>query len=318
MDRHNVDEKDVSPRDYAARAAWLSFVGGYTQDQIAAELGISRQRAQRLIARASAEGLIRIRINHPIAACLELERKLKARFELDGALVSPSIGAANSPLEGLATFAAPFLERLFQAPDARTFAVGTGRTISAVVEHMQPVDGSHHKLVALNGNIFQDGSATAYEVIVRLSEKTSAQQYPLGIPVIARTQGEWELYMALPHVKATRALAEAADTAVVGLGQMGDDAPLFVDGYITADELVELQAAGAAGEIVGYVFDANGQYLDHPVSNRNMGVRVPVNGMKVCCIVTGPTKLVALRAALKGGLISQLVTDEATAKSLIS
>ena len=34
-------DNELSPRDLAARAAWLSFVGGLTQDQIAAELGIS-------------------------------------------------------------------------------------------------------------------------------------------------------------------------------------------------------------------------------------------------------------------------------------
>jgi len=40
--------------------------------------------------------------------------------------------------------------------------------------------------------------------------------------------------------------------------------------------------------------------------------------MQVCCIVAGLAKLNALRAALKGGLISHLVTDEATAKALDS
>ena len=109
----NVDDTDISPRDLAARAAWLSFVGGLTQDQIAQELGISRQRAQRLVARASSEGLIRVRIEHPIAECLELERALKSRFGLTSAWVSPGLGAGGDPLQGLAPFVAPVLERLF-------------------------------------------------------------------------------------------------------------------------------------------------------------------------------------------------------------
>ena len=44
--------------DEAARAGWLYYVGGMTQDQIANELGVSRQRAQRLVSRAMAEGLV--------------------------------------------------------------------------------------------------------------------------------------------------------------------------------------------------------------------------------------------------------------------
>ncbi|MEO8532022.1 MAG: sugar-binding transcriptional regulator, partial [Deltaproteobacteria bacterium] len=40
-------EPDIPANDDAARAGWLYYVGGLTQDQIAAEMGISRQRAQR-------------------------------------------------------------------------------------------------------------------------------------------------------------------------------------------------------------------------------------------------------------------------------
>ncbi|GGL84576.1 sugar-binding transcriptional regulator [Pseudooceanicola nanhaiensis] len=311
------DDRDVSPRDFAARAAWMSFVGGLTQDQIAQELGISRQRAQRLVARATAEGLVRVRIAHPIATCLELERALKARFGLDGAWVSPRAGGSADVLEGLASFAAPVLERVFRAEAPQTIAVGTGRTLRAVIEHVEKLDGAHHKLVALNGNVAPDGSATAYEVIVRLAEKMNAPQYPLAIPVVARTREEYALYLSMPHVKASRELAIAADVAFVGLGQIADDAPLYVDGFITAEELASLRAAGAAGEMAGHVFDASGRYLDHPVNERIMGVRPTVSHNPVCCIAAGPTKLTALRGALAGGLFNQLITDEITAQALL-
>ena len=43
-------EPEPKQNDEAARAGWLSYVGGLTQDQIAQELGVSRQRAQRLVA----------------------------------------------------------------------------------------------------------------------------------------------------------------------------------------------------------------------------------------------------------------------------
>lgn len=312
------DDRDVSPRDDAARAAWMSFVGGLTQDQIAQELGISRQRAQRLVARATAEGLVRVRIAHPIATCLELERRLKQRFGLEAAWVSPSSGGSAEALEGLASFAAPVLERIFRAEAPRTIAVGTGRTLRAVVEHVEKLDGAHHKLVALNGNVAPDGSATAYEVIVRLAEKLNAPQYPLAIPVVARTREEYALYLSMPHVKASRELAIAADIAIVGLGQIADDAPLYVDGFITAEELASLRAAGAAGEMAGHVFDAEGRYLDHPVNERIMGVRASVSHNPVCCIAAGASKHRALKGALHGGLFSQLITDETTAQVLLS
>lgn len=312
----NEPDAEHSPRDLAARAAWLSFVGGLTQDQIAAELGISRQRVQRLVARAAAEGLIRVRIDHPIAACLELERALKARFGLESAWVAPDTGSGD-PQAGLAAFAAPVIERIFLSERVRSIAVGTGRTLRSVVEQMQSIDGSRHKLVSLIGNVAPDGSASFYEVIMRLAEKTNAPHYQMSIPVVARSPEELDLFRSLPHVEATRRLASAADLAIVGIGQMGRDAPLLVDGFISPEEQAELEAAGAAGEILGNIFDRNGVYLDHPINRRIVGVRVPVGPMAVLCIAAGASKLQPLRAALAGKLMTSLVTDESTARNLL-
>ncbi|MCB9993596.1 MAG: sugar-binding transcriptional regulator [Hyphomicrobiaceae bacterium] len=311
------DDPDVSPRDLAARAAWMSHVGGLTQDQIARELGISRQRAQRLVARAIAEGLIRVRIVHPIASCLELEKNLKKKFGFRTVRVSPDVGGGADPLAGLALTAAPVIEHLFEANDENVIAVGTGRTLRAVVEQMQRIDGSHHKLVSLNGNVAPDGSATAYEVIVRLSEKTSAPYHPMPVPLIAESPADLERYISLPYVAASRKLAESAEIAIVGIGQMGENAPLYVDGFLSDEELAELRAADAAGEIVSHIFDSQGRYLDHPINRRMVGVRVPVNGMPVLCIAAGASKVPALRAAIRGGLLAGLITDETTAKALL-
>lgn len=317
MAKPTEPENEASPRDLAARAAWLSFVGGLTQDQIAADLGISRQRVQRLVARAQAEGLIRVRIAHPIAVCLELERALKARFGLESAWVSPDVGTGGDPLGGLAPFAAPVIERIFLGEKSRSIAVGTGRTLRGVVEHMQSIDGSHHKLVSLIGNVAPDGSASFYEVIMRLAEKTTAPHYQMSIPVVARSPEELELFRSLPHVQATRVLAAAADIAIVGIGQMGRDAPLLVDGFISPAEQAELEAAGAVGEMLGNIFDSDGVYLDHPINSRIVGVRVPTGHMSVLCIAAGASKVMPLRAALAGKLMSGLITDETTAKALL-
>ena len=65
--------------DLAARAAWLYYIRGRTQDEIATELNVSRQNAQRLVALATAEGLIKFWMDYPIQG-----NRLKAlrRFQL--------------------------------------------------------------------------------------------------------------------------------------------------------------------------------------------------------------------------------------------
>ena len=81
----------INPKlDDAARAGWLYYVAGNTQDQIAAKLGVSRQSAQRLVSLAVAEGLVKVRIDHPIALCMTLAQDLKERFGLRFSEVVPS------------------------------------------------------------------------------------------------------------------------------------------------------------------------------------------------------------------------------------
>ncbi len=66
--------------DDAARAGWLYYVAGRTQDEIASAMGISRQSAQRLVSLAVAERLIKVRLDHPISACLELAVRLEEKI----------------------------------------------------------------------------------------------------------------------------------------------------------------------------------------------------------------------------------------------
>ena len=62
-------DREESRLDDAARAGWLYYVAGNTQDEIAHKLGISRQSAQRLVSLAISKKLIKVRLDHPIASC---------------------------------------------------------------------------------------------------------------------------------------------------------------------------------------------------------------------------------------------------------
>ncbi|WP_350542151.1 MarR family transcriptional regulator, partial [Psychrobacter sp. CAL495-MNA-CIBAN-0180] len=80
----------------------LYYVGGNTQDEIAKKLNISRQSAQRMVALSVSQGLIKVRLDHPIAKCMDLAEKLKSRFGLDSCEVVPSDPSEPSSTLGLA------------------------------------------------------------------------------------------------------------------------------------------------------------------------------------------------------------------------
>lgn len=311
-------ETEPSLQDEAARAGWLYYVGGMTQDQIATELGVSRQRAQRLVSRATADGLVHVRLEHRISACLELEAALTRRFGLSRCRVAPALAEGIDPARATAPIAATLLERFLARAEPQVIAFGTGRALSAMVEELAPQPASQHKVVSLIGNIAPDGSASFYDVIMRISDKLKVPHYPMLVPVISETPAERALFNALRPVQSVLSLASGADATFVGIGQMGKDAPLFLDGFITRDQLLEMQQAGAVGEIVGGVFDSAGQYIETETTSLIGSVRIEAGrSAPVIGIAAGPTKVPAIRGALAGRLINGLITDERTARALL-
>ena len=204
-------------------------------------------------------------------------------------------------------------------PDSKIIAFGTGRALRAMAEQFTPAGACPHRIVSLLGNIAPDGSATLYDVISRIAEKLNATYFPMPVPVISDTPEEREFFLHLRPVQAVYSLAQQADVTFVGIGQMGPDAPLALDGFVTQIVLKELQDQGAAGEIASWIFDDGGHYIDTPRNALVGGVRVePGQSKPVIAIAAGAAKVRAIRAALVGRIVNCLVTDEATARAILS
>ena len=304
--------------DDAARAGWLYYVAGNTQDQIAAKLGVSRQSAQRLVSLAMAEGLVKVRVDHPIAACMELSRDLKARFGLRWCEVVPTDPGSQSSTLGVAQACAAEMEKWLRRDDPMVMAIGTGRTMKAAVELLPPMDCPQHKVVSLTGNISPDGSAAFYNVVFTLADIVKVRSFPMPLPVIASSAEERAMLHGQKMIRPTLDLSAAADVTFVGIGEIDGDAPLFADGFISRADLEALHKAGAVGEIVGWAFDADGLLIDGITNDRVASAAIPPRETSlVIGAAKGPGKLSALRAAISGGLVNGLVTDEATARSLL-
>ena len=305
--------------DDAARAGWLYYVAGNTQDEIARKLGVSRQSAQRLVAMAVSEKLVKVRLDHPIARCMDLAGALSDRFGLMSCEVVPSDPDAPGLLTGIAIAAAAELERVLKSPDRRVVSLGTGRALKATVEQLPRMSCPQHVVVSRLGNMMQDGSASPYNATISLAERIGAPHYPYPLPVLARDPAELAAMQGQEAVQNTIRLCQQADLSLVGIGQMDRSAPLFVDGFVSAAEMDELAALGARGEITGWVYDANGQVIDCAFNARVASAPLPRAAERpVIAVANGEAKLPAIRAALLGRLVNGLITSEATAEHLLA
>jgi len=311
-------DTETNRLDDAARAGWLYYIAGNTQDEVASKLGISRQSAQRLVSLAISEKLIKVRLDHPIARCLDLSDKLKQKFGLQVCEVVPADPASSSTIVGVAEAAAVELERHLASQQPIIVAMGTGRTLKAVVAHLTPMDCPQHKIVSLVGNIAPDGSASFYDVITRIADAVRAPHFPMPLPVIASTVNEKKLLMAQKPVKHVIELARQADVTFVGVGEMSDNAPLLQDGFVNRDEMRALIKAGAVGEVVAWAFDRGGQFIEGITNDRVASVPLDRPARRlVIGAAMGPAKIAALRGALLGRLINGLITNEVMAAHLL-
>lgn len=304
--------------DDAARAGWLYYVAGNTQDQIATKLGVSRQSAQRLVSLAVAEGLVKVRIDHPFANCLDLANGLRQKFGLKFCEVAPTDPGSESATLGVAQIAAVEIEKWLRRVDPAVIAIGTGRTLKAAVEQLPHIDCPQHKVVSLTGNISPDGAAAFYNVIYTMADVVKVRSFPMPVPVIVSSAAERRTLHAQAMLRPTLELAAVADVAFVGVGEIDDDAPLFVDGFISRGDLDGLQRAGAVGEITGWAFDRDGRLIEGQTNARVASSPIPDRDKSlVIAIAKGRRKLSGIAAAVKGALINGLITDEATAEALL-
>lgn len=314
----NASDPERSRLDDAARAGWLYFIAGNTQDEIARKLNVSRPTAQRLVSLALSERLITFRLDHPIAACMELAARLTDRYELKHCDIVPADPTSTSSVLGVAESAATFLEQKLRSPDPNVIGLGTGRTLRAAVERIPRLTCQQHRLVSLVGHISMEGSASFFDVLTRLSDLVQAPHYPMPLPVVVPTRHERDQLIRIEPVQRLRALAAAADISLVGVGRMDESAPLFIDGFISPEELDDMRRLGAVGEITGWVFDAAGHIIDGGTNDRLTSVPrlVPARGA-VVGVAMGVNKALPIHAALRGKILNGLITDEVTAKTLL-
>jgi DNA-binding transcriptional regulator LsrR (DeoR family) len=313
-----ASDNERSRLDDAARAGWLYYIAGNTQDEIAKRLKVSRATAQRLVSLCLSERLITFRLEHPIAACMELAARLQQKFGLVHCEVAPTNPAAPNAVNGIAERAAALLEATLRSEKPAIVAIGTGRAMRAAVELVPPMDCPNHQIVSLVGNISPDGSASFFDALARLTDLTKARHYPMPLPVFVASDTERQQLLKLGPVSRVRAIAAKADLRLIGVGQIDQSAQVYVDGFISHDELLEMLRLGAVGEVAGWAMDSDGRVIDGGTNRRLTSVPLPVpaKALTVAAAV-GRSKLPGIRAALKGRMINGLITDEATAQALL-
>jgi DNA-binding transcriptional regulator LsrR (DeoR family) len=300
-----------------ARASWLYFSGGMTHGEVADRLHIPAFKVQRLIARATRDGLIHVFVNSPVAKCVRLEHELCSRYGLRECVVAPDLGETGLPLKSLAPAGASFLLRIIQQDAHRIIGLGHGRTLTAIVDHLPQTPAPQMSFVALLGGLTTSFSADPYDVIHGVSHRTGAAGYFIPAPFFANSATDRAVLLSQLGVTHAIELARKATLCIVGIGTATADGFLAKNGSLGPEDLTALNRLGARSEILCYFHDENGKLVNTELSARC--VTLPYDELAdrgIIAAAGGPDKVDAIRSVLKSGLLRGLITDEATAVKL--
>lgn len=308
-----------SEESLGLRAAWLHYVGGLTQAAVAKRLGLPSVKTHRLIARAVAEGAVKVTIDGDIVACVELESRLCARFGLNFCRVTPDLAEEGLPLRALGLAGAEYLRNLLSNNPAITIGIGHGRTLSAAIHQLPHLDASHARFVSLLGCLTRNYALNPHDVMHRIAEKTGAQAYMMPVPFFANTVEDREVLLSQRGVSEVFSMAAGSTVKLVGIGTVEPAAQLVEAGLIAVQEINDISAAGAIGEMLGHFFDARGQRITNSLTARTLAVTLDARRREnIVALVGGQSKVAATKAVLASGLLSGLITDEQTARPLLA
>ncbi len=303
----------------AIRAAWLSFVGGRTQGEIASQLGVSPAKVHRLIAHAQKAGYVKFQVDGRPRECLELEIQLTDRFSIKNCIIAPDLGGGDddSVLRAVAASASQFLAGLLSGAAVARLGVGMGRTLTAAVEALPKIARADLEIMSICGSLTRTLAANPYDIVQKMQERTGGIGYYLPVPYFAEDSAEKNMFLTQRSVQDLMTRARGSDAFLIGIGSVANEGHLVQRGVISKQEQEKLLSGGAVSDLMGRFLTIDGKLAPDPLGDCAVGLHFDeVRGSRVIALVGGESKVDATLAALRTGVITDLVTDETLARAL--
>jgi DNA-binding transcriptional regulator LsrR (DeoR family) len=302
------------------RIAQAYYVDELTQREIAERFSLSRPKVSRMLQRGRDEGIIDIILIPPPGESAELERRLEKQYDLEEVcLVDTSNPRSPSAVSReLGPPAADCLLRSLRGH--QTLARSWGSTLKALIDALPTRSWPETQVVQMLGGL-GDPTAESHgvDLTYRMAEALGAKPRPVLSPGLVSDKGVRDALLADPHVRGTLGLAAGADVAVVGIGVPVPGSVVMQAGILTEAQVDDLKNHGAVGDVALRFIDDDGQPVDHEINDRTIALELgQIKAIpRVIGVAGGADKVNVIRAALRGGIVDVLVTDQSTAQALL-
>jgi len=304
------------------KIATLYYSENKKQSEIASFLQLSQSFVSRALTRCQKEGLVKITVVQPTHIFVELEKEIETRYGIRQAIVVDAGENAGSAQikHAIGSAAAHYVETRLR-PEDWVGISSWSSTIRCMVDEMHPQSIHAAGVIQLLGGVGPNGNVQATILTQQLAAHLGCDAWLLPSQSFEHSVEERTRLVNSPDVAAVVEKFAKVDMAIVGIGELEPSQLLKNSGNYYNEEMLQLLAErGAVGDICLHYYDESG----NPVLSHEED---PVIGMEleqaracqhVIALAGGVEKSKAIRGALKGNYIDVLVTDFATARSLVT
>lgn len=294
---------------------------GLTQEQIAQSMSISRSQISRYLSQARDLGIVQIRVVPPDERADTLADELMERFPtLRAAIIVPVFSREEKVIrQMIGSACASYLKRSVLPNEC--LCIGCGRTIRQAIETLKSHPISGLSIVQAMGSLGHEVLEIDFNELARVAAAAfHARPYYLNAPAILGSGTAAALEEANVSIHESLERARQADVFLVGIGSLESDQLYARAGLLSQANIRWLQDRHIAGDICARFFDKDGKEQVTPFSDRIVGINLLdlKQGRLSIGIGGGSDKVLSLRGALAGGWINVVITDDHTARAILS
>lgn len=304
-----------------AEIASLYFEQGLSQQEIADRLYFSRSKVSRLLSKAVEEKVVEITIHYPMERVFHLEQTMKNIFDLQNVIIAKDYGTSFPMLlKRVSHLAAQYLDGIMETHTS--IGITWGETVYHVIDELTSTNKRHIRVIQLMGTT-ENNHNTAYntsELIRKLVDKYDGDFSQIYSPLVVENDIIRDSLMKEPIIQRVIQEARNANIVLTSVGDLHTGKTNAWNHVLTPQVKAKLTKEGAVGVVLAHFIRMDGSVVDGELDAKVIGISL--DDLKqienVICVAVGVKKAKCIFAALQGGYMNTLITDECTARQVVS
>src|SRR3954467_775354 len=298
-------------------AAWLYYEGRMTQEEVAERLGVSRASVVNFLQEARDRNIVTIAVASEHLQSVQIARELSRRYDLKSCVVIPE-GSDDLPVyERIGRAGARLLLDILEPNDV--LGVSWGRTVLSLSAELAAAKMPGVTVVQIAGSAIGTREFSPELCTTNIAYRIGGRCVNLHAPGIVSRPDVKKLFMQESSLVEQFRLIRSCTKVLFGVANLSDASTALRSGYMTPEKIKPYVKRGAIAVMSGRFLDSDGRPVLGALDEQMIGLTLDEIAQmpERICVAGGIEKIPAIRAMLRGGYATILVTDEPTARALV-